>query len=298
MKKDIKEYIIKEGNKLGFPIVKFAKEEPLTNETRHLNHWLSLKYDANMTYMQRNLDKMESIKLLFKNAKTIILFAYPHIKNIVFNSKLKVGKYAIVSDYHKVIREKLNTISESILNKFNVNSMCFVDSSSILEKQWAVRSGVGWQGKNSLIINEILGSYFNIGVMIVDVEIEADNKIKNQCGDCNLCIKSCPTGAIVLDKVIDCRRCITRFTNEKTDNIPEIIKIAMKKTGYIFGCDICQDVCTFNRKFRKNKAINYDILNKIEYMSENDFNKTFAESPIIRTGYKRILEHIKIVLSI
>ncbi len=295
MKENVKKYIIDEGNKLGFPVIKFTKEEPLTNEISYLKHWIELKYDDDMAYMQRNLDKIESVKLLFETAKTIIVFAYPYPQNVAFSSNLKIGKYAIGKDYHKVMKEKLNTIAENLFNEFSIRSMYFVDSSPILEKQWAVRSGLGWQGKNSLVINDILGSYFNIGIMVVDAEIEADNEVKNQCGNCNLCIKSCPTGAIVLEKVVDCRKCITRFTNEKSPNWTDNVKTAMKETGYIFGCDICQDVCPFNRKFKKNNPINYDLLEKMEYINEDIFNEMFAESPLKRTGYKRILEHIKIV---
>ena len=290
----IKKSIIEKGNSLGFPVIKFAKEELLTKEIEHLNTWLSLEYNAGMDYLQRNIDKRESIKLLFDNIKTIIVFAYPYPANVGFKGKLKISKDSVVPDYHKTIKEKLYTISEFLFNEFKINSKCFVDTAPILEKQWAVRSGLGWQGKNSIIINPILGSYFNIGVMLIDVELEPDTQLENRCGTCQQCIDACPTSAIVSDKVIDCRQCIVKYTVSRSEEFPCFIKDAIKKAGYIYGCDICQDVCPHNKKRQTEEKIIYDIINKIEYMDENEFNNIFQHYKFIGKGYQRILEHIKI----
>ena len=240
---NLKKNIIEKGNLLGFPVIRFAKEQTLNTEIEHLNNWLALGYNAGMNYMERNIDKRKSVKLLLENTKTIIVFAYPFPANIDFKGKLRIAKHTTQPDYHTVIKAKLNIISEYLLNDFGINNKYFVDTAPVLEKQWAVKSGLGWQGKNSMIINPVLGSYFNIGIMLVDIELEADIELKEQCGKCKKCIIACPTNAIVLDKVIDCRKCIVKFAREDINNLSVEEKNAIKETGYIWGCDICQDVC-------------------------------------------------------
>ena len=289
----IKKNIIEKANSLEFSVVKFAKEQLLTKEIEHLNNWLALEYNAGMDYLQRNIDKRESPKLLLENTKTIIVFAHSYPANVQFEGKLKIAKDATGTDYHIVVKEKLNVISEYLFNNYKINSKYFADTAPILEKQWAIKSGLGWQGKNSLIINPTLGSYFNIGIMLIDVELEPDLEISERCGNCKKCIDACPTNAIVSDKIIDCRKCIVRYISAKSDYLPDDIKIAIGKTGYIWGCDICQDVCPHNKKRQQEKPLFYTMLNKIENMTEDEFNYIFQNSSFVRKGYQRMLEQIK-----
>ena len=292
---ELKKIIIEKGISLGFPIVKFAKEQLLTEEINYLNKWLELGYNAGMDYLERNIEKRESPKLLLENTKTIIVFAHPYPANVKFNSKLKIAKDAIGIDYHINIKNKLKTISEFLFDKYKINSKYFVDTAPILEKQWALKSGLGWQGKHSIMINPILGSYFNIGIMLIDIELESDSKIINKCGTCRKCIDACPTNAIVSDKVIDCRNCIVRYNSARSDNLPSFIKNAIEKTGYIWGCDICQNICPHNKKRQLEEPIIFNKLNEIKYMSESEFNQIFQYHSFIGKGYKRIIELIKII---
>ena len=289
---EIVKNIVEKGNSLGFPVIKFVKAHPMSNEIKYFRNWLALKYNAGMDFLERNIEKREFIELLLTGTKTIIVFAYPYPGNVEFVGKLglKIGKYAVVLDYHTAIKERLHIIGNYIFNEYRINSRSFVDTAPILEKQWAIKSGLGWQGKNSLIINPLLGSYFNIGIMLVDIELESeiDLKIKSQCGTCNKCIVACPTQAIVADKVIDCKKCIVKFAKNDINNLSAAELNVIKTTKYIWGCDICQDVCPYNKKRQKEGTVVYNLLNGIENMTEEKFNCTFQYSPIMRIGYKKI----------
>jgi len=292
---NLKKNIIEKAILLGFPVIKFAKEQTLNDEIKHLNNWLALGYNARMNYMEQNIDKKKSVKLLLKNTKTIIVFAYPFPANVDFKGKLKIAKHSTQPDYHVVIKEKLSIISKYLFNDFGINNKYFVDTAPILEKQWAVKSGLGWQGKNSMIINPVLGSYFNIGIMLVDIELETDIELDERCGKCKRCIIACPTSAIVSDKIIDCRKCIVKFAREDINNLSFEEKKTIKETGYIWGCDICQDVCPYNKKRQAEDPIVFSLLNEIENMNEEEFNNIFQHSPLFRKGYQRILEDIALI---
>jgi epoxyqueuosine reductase len=238
--------------------------------------------------------------LLFENLKTIIVVAYNYPANVQFNQKFLIAKYATQPDYHIFVKDKLKELSEYITNNFqnnsqNINTKCVVGSSIVMEKQWALIAGLGWQGKNGLIVNENFGSFFYIGIIFLDVDIEADSSVENKCGDCNLCIESCPTNAITQPQVVDCNRCISNYTIEKRTNTNTEMEVVMQKTGYAFGCDICQNVCPYNAKRMQESAFFYNIDNDILDYTEDKFKNNFAQSPILRAGFEQFIQNIKIV---
>ncbi len=285
----------------------FAKIIKLEKNTNELIKWINNGYVGNMNFLNNNIDKRKNPKLLLKNAKTIITIAEPYPNNIQYNSKLKIAKYATIEDYHIRIYNKLLKLSNFIKENFNKTSYISVDTNPVFEKEWAVQCGIGWQGKNSLIISEEFGSYFNIGILITDLEcnIKENKKIENKCGNCNLCIKNCPTNAIVSDKIINATKCISYLTNETKlkDEILEKKEIA--KTGYILGCDICQDVCPYNKKIQTNLSCQSNIdenikevlynTNTILSMSNKTFEKKFEKYTLKRLRLNRLKRNINII---
>jgi epoxyqueuosine reductase len=220
------------------------------------------------------------------------------------NSSVKISKYAFGKDYHEVIREKLNEFIELIkLNIGEIQGRGFVDSAPVLERAWAVKSGLGWIGKNGNLITKQSGSFYFIATLIVDLELEYDDAFaKDYCGSCTRCIDSCPTDAIMNDKVINGSKCISYFTIELKDAIiPDEMK--GKFDNWMFGCDVCQDVCPWNRFSKPNTEAAFtpipEILNlstkEWELMSEENFKKIFKDSPLKRTKWKGIQRNLKFI---
>jgi len=251
---DFKSKLVEAAKLNGFLDLRIAKAMPLIDEFIHFNDWLEKGFHAEMSYMARNTEKRYEIANALENAKSVLVLAHPYFedsenyipKRLKYEGK--IARFAKGGDYHKVVLKKLKELARVILEQYpDTCNKCYVDTGPILEKQWAVRSGLGWQGKNSLIINRKFGSYFFIGIIITTLELEPDKPIKDYCGTCTKCLDACPTKAIVKPKVVDGNKCISFWTIEtKTAEMPE--ETRKKLSGWAYGCDICHEVCPWNKK--------------------------------------------------
>ncbi|MBL7933109.1 MAG: tRNA epoxyqueuosine(34) reductase QueG [Bacteroidia bacterium] len=293
-----------EAARLGFDFCGISKAGFLEDEAPRLERWLKENKHGEMKYMENYFDKRLDPTLLVDGAKSVVslLFNY-YPKETQRPDAPKISKYAYGSDYHEVIREKLNEFLASLQEKIGaINGRAFVDSAPVLDKAWAKKSGLGWIGKNSNLITKQHGSFFFIAELIIDLELEEDGPIKDYCGTCTKCIDACPTDAIVEPYVVDGSKCISYFTIELKNNIPEEFKNKMEQ--WVFGCDICQDVCPWNsfstehhegQFINKNGLLNFSSKEWYD-MTEETFNKVFKNSAVKRTKYKglkRNLEFIK-----
>ncbi len=296
------EAIKAEALRLGFSNCGIARAEPLFQETPHLLQWLDKGFHADMKYMERNLEKRTDPQQLVENAKSVIVVLHNYFpEKVKFNSSYKVAKYAYGKDYHQVLKEKLFTLFNFIHSEITpITGRCFTDSAPVLERAWAVKAGLGWIGKNSNLLTRNDGSFVFIGELIIDLELEYDRPtMHDYCGSCTICIEQCPTGAIVSPKVIDSRRCISYLTIENKEVIPE--EFTGKTNNWIFGCDICQDVCPWNRKCQPHSESQFtpsDSLVELtderwENLTENDFTTLFSQSPISRPGYEGLIRNVR-----
>jgi epoxyqueuosine reductase len=274
--RNIKNLITDKAKELGFVKAGFAKYEVLGNESERLRKWLDLGYDTDMEWIKKGFDKRKDIRLIMKDAKSVISLAYNYYTPFTHEEgKPKISRYAWGKDYHKVLKKKLKelcgfiektsprpllakegTKSSLPLNKGECPPACgtgrkdegvktkyYVDDGPVMDKVWAQRAGVGWMGKHTNIINPEYGSWLFLCEIITNIEFENyDSPIEDLCGSCSLCISACPTGAITDEYVVDANKCISYQTIENRGEIPESINLS----GWIFGCDICQDVCPFN----------------------------------------------------
>jgi epoxyqueuosine reductase len=236
------------ARQLDFSFCGISKARFLHEEANHLEEWLKRNYHGKMGYMENHFEKRLDPTKLFPGAKSVIslvLNYYPK-EDLVDKSELKIAKYAYGEDYHFVIKDKLKVFLELLHEKIgSIEGMAYVDSAPVMERTWAQKSGAGWIGKNSLLLNRSMGSFFFLAELIVDLELEYDGPIKDYCGTCTACMDACPTDAIPEPYVVDGSRCISYFTIELKDEIPTEFK--GKFDNWIFGCDICQDVCPWNR---------------------------------------------------
>ena len=300
-KSELNKIIKKKSENLGFNYIGFTAPDIQNNN--YLDKWLDLNYHASMNWINTSKDKRKDIYKYFPEVKTIISFAYNYYtaSNDSKNSKYKISNYSWGNDYHDVIKEKLYQIINQI-KKYNENfkyRVC-VDTSPVMEKYWAQKAGLGWIGKHTNLINRNIGSWFFISEILLDFELEYDNPfIEDLCGTCNKCIESCPTDAIVDDYVLDSNKCISYLTIEHRGDFPEQYKDNLD--DWIYGCDICQDVCPWNKKFSlvtddENFLIRDQIKNKSnsewENLSVEEYQKTFKKSAIKRTKYQGIKRNI------
>ena len=290
-----KDIVIHTAKELGFSLVGFSAVQNLKQEIDHLNVWLDKNYNAGMKYMEENLDKKSDLSRILPSAKSVISLGLNYYVDESFENKTnngKVSRYAWGKDYHLILWEKLAQLIiklQEIEPKFEAKS--YVDTGPVMDKVWAVKSGLGWMGKHSNIINREIGSWFFIANIINNCEFESDKEIEDFCGTCTACIDACPTNAILEDYVVDSNKCISYLTIENKNEIPKEYK--GKFEGFIFGCDICQDVCPWNEKFSIQtleydfKPINKEIpLDAFENMTNSQFKKRFANSPISRARVK------------
>ena len=294
-----------EAARLGFDYCGISKAEFLEEEAPRLEQWLHNNMHGQMSYMENHFDKRLDPRLLVPGAKSVIsllLNYYPSDKQEDLTAP-KISKYAYGKDYHFVIKERLNHLIQFIKDNIGeVDGRAFVDSAPVLDKAWAKKSGLGWIGKHSNLINKQSGSFFFIAELIIDLELEYDGPIKDYCGTCTRCIDACPTDAIVAPYIVDGSKCISYFTIELKENIPTEMK--GKMDNWMFGCDVCQDVCPWNRfskthsepRFNPNKEILTMTNTDWHEITEQTFKKVFKDSAVKRTKYsglKRNLDFLK-----
>lgn len=301
-KKEITENIRDIALKLGFTDCGFSKSVELTKNKESLINSINSGYTAEMAYLQNNLDKRANPELLVENTKTIISVLLSYFpQQIENNSDYKISTYAYGNDYHEIMHNLLTKLFEKIKEEIPpVNGRAFCDSGPVFERAWAERSGLGWIGKNNLLINPTVGSFVIIGEIIIDKELEYDLPIEEQCGTCTLCINACPTNALT-PYSLNATKCISYATNSsKSEHIPDFFIGKIKNE--IYGCDICQTVCpynkgvdkAFNKFFNHNEYINWSNTDW-EYLTEEKFEIKFKNTSIKNIGFKRLKRNIDFV---
>lgn len=290
-----------EANRLGFMYCGISQAGYLEEDAPRLEQWLHKNMNGAMGYMERNFDKRLDPTLLVPGAKSVVslLLNYFPSKTRRHKQAPKISKYALGKDYHYVIKDKLKELYRFINDNIGeVGGRVFVDSAPVLDKVWAKKSGLGWIGKHSNLINKNSGSFFFIAELIIDLELKYDGPVPDYCGSCSKCIDACPTNAIVEPYVVDGSKCISYYTIELKENLP--LELKGKLDEWVFGCDVCQDVCPWNRfstthsepDFEPNETLLKMTANDWQEMTLNVFNETFKESPIQRPGYKRMMENV------
>ena len=293
--------IKKWAKELGFLSVGIAKATYLEEEAPKLEEWLKRNYHGEMQYMENHFDKRLDPRKLVDGAKSVISLSYNYYtEKKLHESAPKLAKYAYGEDYHTVVKDKLKLLTEKISEEIGeINARIFTDSAPILERAWASKSGIGWIGKHSLLINKQQGSFFFLAEIILDLELEYDTAFTtNHCGTCTACIDACPTDAIVENKVIDGSKCISYLTIELKDALPTAYKNKME--NWMFGCDICQDVCPWNRFSTPHKEPRFEpneklfAMNKQEWqeITHETFNEIFKKSAVKRTKYEGLKRNI------
>ena len=294
------------ASSLGFDFCGIATAGFLDDDARRLETWLNKGMHGNMQYMEKHFDMRTDPSKLVPGAKSVITLLLNYFPEKFQNTDSpKIAKYAYGNDYHEVIREKLNHLLFLLRQQIGeINGRGFVDSAPVLERSWAQKSGLGWIGKNGNLINKKQGSFFFIASLITDLSLIADDAgTKDYCGTCTRCIDQCPTDAILPDKIVDGSKCISYFTIELKD---ALIPDKMKGTfdNWLFGCDVCQDVCPWNSFSKKNNTNEFNATNEIlhftkkewQELTEEKFKIVFKNSPLKRSkfaGIKRNLQFLQ-----
>ncbi len=291
---------------LGFSFVGISKAEFLEDEAKRLESWLKNDFHGKMSYMENYFDKRTDPRLLVDNAKAVITVLqnyYTEDQQIDIEAP-KISKYAYGKDYHTIIKQKLKELHHYIIEEVGeVNARGFVDSAPVMDKAWATKSGLGWIGKHSNLINKEQGSYFFIGELILDIELEIDGPIKDYCGTCTKCIDACPTDAIIKPYVVDGSKCISYLTIELKDEIfPKEFK--GNTENWMFGCDICQEVCPWNKFSLIHNEPWFEANPEMLKISKKEwielglesFNRVFKNSSVKRTKYKGLIRNIKFLM--
>lgn len=288
---------------LGFDFVGVSKAEFLDEEAPRLEHWLKTNQHGEMKYMENHFDMRLDPRILVPGAKSVVSMLYNYYTDSEqVEGAPKISKYAYGKDYHLVIKDKLKDILAQLSIQYGaIEGRVFVDSAPVLEKTWAKKSGLGWIGKHTNLINKNKGSYFFLAEIIVDVALEYDGPIKDYCGTCTKCIDACPTGAIIQPYVVDGSKCISYFTIELKDAIPQEMK--GKFDNWMFGCDICQEVCPWNRFSTLHNEPLFEPHPDLLKMNAKDwqeiqketFQKIFKNSAVKRTKYEGLTRNIRFI---
>lgn len=297
-------FIKKTAAQLGFSYCGVAKADFLTEDAKRLENWLNKGMHGKMQYMENHFDLRVDPQQLVPGAKSVITLLYNYFPSQKVKQDIKISKYAYGKDYHYVIKSKLKEFLQLLEKNIGaIQGRGFVDSAPVLERAWAVKSGLGWIGKNGNLITKKNGSFFFIATLITDLALQYDDAFaKDYCGTCTKCIDACPTEAILPNKEIDGSKCISYYTIELKDAlIPEEAKGKMQ--DWIFGCDVCQDVCPWNRFSTPHQEPAFEplfeILNlsKAEWLnlSEESFKKIFRHSPLKRTKWQGLIRNIKFI---
>lgn len=306
-KAQITDLVRKKILEIGFDLVGFAKAEQLIAEGENLRQWLIKGFHADMNWIPNTLEKrINPAKILF-GARSIIsvglnYYQQSNIEKLPENSG-RISRYAWGADYHKVIEKKFKQIKKCLLEVDpHSQNRFYVDYGPTMDKVWAVKSGLGWMGKHTNVINTSIGSWFFIGTILTTIEFEWDNPIEDMCGDCRMCIDACPTGALVDDYILDARKCISYQTIENKGEIPS--ELRGKFENYIFGCDICQEVCPWNMKLQTETEEPDFASNRIEYIEKGElrsidditFKDKFKNKPILRAGLKSVKRNFEFII--
>lgn len=294
-------FIKAKAKELGFISCGISKAEYLSDVAPQLEDWLAKNQHGEMGYMSNHFDKRLDPTKLVPGAKSVISLAYNYYptKDLAKNDSYKIAKYAYGEDYHYVIKDKLKDFFEIIEKQVgSIEGRIFTDSAPVMERQWAARSGLGWLGKHSLLLTKQKGSFFFLAEIILDLELEYDSPIANHCGTCTNCIDACPTDAITEVGVVDGSKCISYFTIELKEELPNAVKD--KFEDWMFGCDICQDVCPWNRFSVAHTEPRFEPHPKLEGMIKSDwqeltqeiFSKIFQKSAVKRTKFSGLKRNI------
>lgn len=297
-------FIKTKATELGFDFCGVAKADFLEEEAPHLEAWLTRNRHGKMGYMANHFDKRLDPRKLVDGARSVVSLLYNYYPERELNAddSFKVSKYAYGTDYHVVIKEKLKTLLEAIQAGIGeVGGRAFVDSAPVMDKAWAARAGLGWVGKHSNLLNRQMGSFFFIAELILDVELEPDGPIADYCGTCTRCLDACPTGAIVEPYVVDGSRCISYFTIELKEEIPASVRGQFD--DWIFGCDICQDVCPWNRFSRPHREPAFAPSAELQGLTRQDwvemtadvFQKVFKNSALKRAKFEGLKRNVEFV---
>ncbi len=306
MDSTVKLSIREKALELGFADIGFSPIGRLTDHESYLRLWLDKGYHAGMAYMANHFDKRLDPALLVENARSVIslLHNYFPADHQEPNSPV-IARYAYGQDYHDVLRDKMNLLFDFIRDHHcpALQGRVFVDSAPVMERAWAVKSGLGWIGKNGLLIHRRLGSFLFISELITTLEVEAESELPNRCGNCTRCIDACPTGALLGDGVLDANRCISYLTIEHKGEIPDGFR--GKFQNRLFGCDICQEVCPWNRKlvphqepaFAPNPRLLSMDTEQWQNLTEEDYSAIFRKSAVKRTKYQGLMRNIRFLSS-
>lgn len=290
-----------EAIRLGFLSCGISKAEFLEEEAPRLENWLNKSMHGEMTYMENHFDKRLDPTKLVDDAKSVVSLLLNYFPETTQEEETyKISKYAYGQDYHHVIKSKLKQLQEFISEEIGeVSGRAFVDSAPVLDKAWAAKSGLGWIGKHSNLLTQQVGSFYFIAELIIDIDLEYDTPVTDHCGTCTACIDACPTEAIVEPYVVDGSKCISYFTIELKNELP----ITMKETfdDWIFGCDVCQDVCPWNRFSKPHQEPLFNPHPELLTMTKKDweeitddvFKKVFQKSAVKRTKYTGLRRNIK-----
>jgi len=287
---------------LGFDLCGIAPVRSLEEYRDKLDYWINRRFHAGMLYMERNIEKRINPALLVDNAQSVIVTGMNYYRKYKpGDDKPIFARYALGQDYHPVLKDRLQILLDYIKEKQpGTAGRVYVDTAPLLERVWAVEAGLGWSGKNSMVINKSIGSFFFIGVIIINTRMEYDTpETKDYCGECRQCIDACPTKAIMGNRLIDSNRCLSYLTIENKEDIPA--EYNDKAEHRIFGCDICQEVCPWNNKAKETTIEEFYPLPEIlDYTTENwkniteeKFSRIFKTSAVMRAGYEGFLRNLR-----
>lgn len=296
------ELIKAKARKFGFQSCGISKAGFLEDDAKPLEEWLNNNYHGKMSYMENYFDKRLDPTLLVEGSKSVISLSYNYFPEEEASSldSFKISKYAYGEDYHQIIKNILQEMVAELKEEIgDFHCRVFTDSAPVLERSWARKSGIGWVGKNANLITKQSGSFYFLAEIICDLELTEDYATTDHCGSCRKCIEACPTDAIVSDKIIDGSKCISYATIELKDEIPESFKNKME--DWMFGCDICQDVCPWNRfsapnhqeKFKPHQLLRTHTKQDWKELTQEMFSEIFRKSPVKRTKFEGLKRNIE-----
>lgn len=296
---DLSELVKSEALRLGFAVCGITKAEPVSNEeTDKLNRWITEGKHGCMSYLERNFEKRTNPQLLYPGCKSIICVAINYYTAQPEKNSLHISKYALGNDYHKVVKDKLFTLLNKINETTPIKGRAFCDTAPLLERYWAVKAGLGWIGKNHMLIIPKYGTHCFLGELLVDTEMEYDTPIDRIfCGNCNACLQSCPTKALT-ENGFDARKCLSYKTIEYRGHLPG--EVGEKMNNCFYGCDICQSICPHNRFATPTKeplfAPNKELLEMSDTdwynLTEEKYNALFSDSAVNYCGYEQLKRNI------